>query len=109
MEIMNNFYAFKDATTPAESEPTINIKGESVTVQVDGTGTGISLQLVGCADLKSNEYYVITGFDSGFKTIDTITTNGLYTFPVDGLGRFKLNLSAINEGSVTVFCRMMGV
>lgn len=106
MEIMNNFYAFKDVTAPAESEPTVNIKGESLTVQVDGTGTGVSLQLMGCADLKSDEYYTITGFTSNFETTDTITANGLYTFSIDGLGRFKFSLSAIGGGSVTVFCRM---
>ena len=109
MEIMNNFYALKDATAPMESEATVNVKGETLTVQVDGNGDGISLRLMGCADLKSDEYYAITGFASDFEMIDTITANGLYTFPIDGLGRFKFNLSAIGGGSVTVFCRMTGV
>ena len=109
MEIMNTFYALKDAVAPTESEPTVNNRGEAMTVQVDGTGNGISLQLMGCADLKSDEYYAITGFTSDFETINTITGNGIYTFPIDGLGRFKFNLSAIDGGSVTVFCRMTGV
>lgn len=109
MEIMNNFYALKDATAPMESEATVNVKGETLTVQVDGNGDGISLQLMGCADLKSDEYYAITGFTSDFAMTDTISAKGIYTFPIDGLGRFKFNLSAIGSGSITVFCRMTGV
>lgn len=106
MDILNNFYALKDATAPMESETTTNIQAETLTVQVEGTGTGISLQLLGCSDLKSDEYHVMTGFTSDFKIANEMTANGIYTFPVDGMGRFKFNLAAVGGGSVTVFCRM---
>ena len=105
-DILNNFYALKDATSPMESETTTNVRAETLTVQVEGTGTGISLQLLGCSDLKSEEYHVMTGFTSDFKITNEITENGIYTFPVDGMGRFKFNLAAVGGGSVTVFCRM---
>ena len=109
MEILNNFYALKDVSAPMESDFTTNIKGETLTVQVEGTGNGISLQLMGCPDLKSDEYHAMTGFTSDFNSVGEITGNGIYTFPIDGLGRFKFNLSAIGGGSVTVFCRLTGV
>ena len=106
MDILNNFYALKDTTAPMESAPTTNIQAETLTVQVEGTGNGISLQLLGCSDLKSDEYHVMTGFTSDFNITSEMTENGIYTFPVDGMGRFKFNLTAISGGSVTVFCRM---
>ena len=43
MDILNNFYALKDATAPMESETTTNIQAETLTVQVEGTGTGVRL------------------------------------------------------------------
>ena len=106
MDILNNFYALKDATAPMESETTTNVQAETLTVQVEGTGAGVSLQLLGCSDLKSDEYHVMTGFTSDFKITNEMTENGIYTFPVGRMGRFKFNLAAIGGGSVTVFCRM---
>ena len=106
MDILNNFYAFEGASEAAESEPTTNVKAETLTVQVEGTATSMSLEVLGCSDLKSDEYHVLTGFTSDFNLTSEMTANGIYTFPVDGLGRFKLNLTSVSGGEVTVFCRM---
>lgn len=106
MNILNNFYAFEGASGAAESEPTTNVKAETLTVQVEGSATSMSLQVLGCSDLKSNEYHVLTGFTSDFNLTSEMTTNGLYTFPVEGMGRFKFNLTSVSGGEVTVFCRM---
>ena len=106
MHILNNFYALQGESNATESETTTNVKAETLTVQVEGTATSMSLEVLGCSDLKSDEYHVLTGFTSDFNLTSEMTANGIYTFPVDGLGRFKFNLTSVSGGEVTVFCRM---
>ena len=106
MQILNNFYAFEGASEAAESEPTTNVKAETLTVQIEGSATSMSLKVLGCSDLRSDEYQVLPGVTSDFSLTSEMTANGLYTVPVEGMGRFKFDLASVSGGEVTVFCRM---
>ena len=106
MDIINNFYAMEQISAPGESPITVNRRSDTLTVQLEGNFVGASVQLMGCSDLQNEEFHVITGFDSSFGLIDEMKTAGIYTFPIEGMGKFKFNVSAINAGSLSVFCRM---
>lgn len=106
MDILNNFYAIKDASAPTTSKETWNKRGDTLTVQLEGNFTGVAAKVLGCSDLESNEFHTITGFDSSFNLADAMKTAGIYTFPIDGMGKFKIKLSAINSGFMSAFCRV---
>lgn len=106
MDILNNFYAMESVSAPGESPITVNRRSDTLTVQIEGDFSGASVQLMGCSDLQNEEFHVITGFDTSFGIIDNMETTGIYTFPIEGMGKFKFNVSAIASGSLSVFCRM---
>ena len=106
MDILNNFYAIKDASTPTTSEETWNRRGDTLTVQLEGNFVGAEVKVLGCSDLEIEEFHPITGFDSSFGLTETVKTAGLYTFPIEGMGKFKVEVAAINGGSMSVFCRV---
>ena len=106
MDILNNFYAIKDASAPTTSKETCNKRGDTLTVQLEGNFAGADVKVLGCSDLEVEEFHPITGFDSSFNLTGTMKTAGFYTFPIDGLGKFKIEVSAINGGSLSVFCRV---
>ena len=106
MDILNNFYAIKDASVPTTSEETWNRRGDTLTVLLEGNFVGAEVKILGCSDLEIEEFHPITGFDSSFGLTDTMKTAGLYTFPIDGMGKFKVEVAAINGGSMSVFCRV---
>lgn len=105
MDILNNFYALKDAAAPTEGPETWNKRGDTLTVQVEGTFNG-ELQVLGCSDLESDEYHALSGFDSSFNIVDTMTASGIYTFPIDGMGKYVIKLNSIASGKVSAFCRV---
>lgn len=106
MDILNNFYAIKDASAPMTSRETWNKRGDALTVQLEGAFTGAEVKVLGCSDLESDEFHTIMGFDASFNLTDTMKTAGIYTFPIGGMGKFKIELSAINSGSMSAFCRV---
>ena len=106
MDILNNFYAIKDASTPTTSKETWNKRGDTLTVQLEGSFVGAEVKVLGCSDLEIEEFHPITGFDSSFNLTDTMKVAGLYTFPIDGMGKFKIDIVAINGGAMSVFCRV---
>lgn len=106
MDILNNFYAIKDASVPTTSKETWNKRGDTLTVQLEGDFVGAEVKVLGCSDLEVEEFHPITGFDSSFNLTGIMKTAGFYTFPIDGLGKFKIEVSAINGGSLSVFCRV---
>lgn len=106
MDILNNFYAIKDASAPTTGKETWNKRGDTLTIQLEGTFTGVEAKVLGCSDLESDEFHTITGFDSSFNLVDTMGAAGIYTFPIGGMGKFKIELSAINSGAVSAFCRV---
>ena len=106
MDILNNFYAVELISAPGESPVTVNRRGDTLTVQLEGIFTGASVQLLGCSDLQNDEFHPIVGFDSSFGLVDTMAEAGIYTFPIEGMGKFKFNIAAIGSGSLSVFCRV---
>lgn len=107
MTTVNNWYAFSKVDEPQESELTANVQGETLTVQVEGDATSVSLTLLGQVDFAQEEFIPISGVNvSGFKPINSITANGIYIFPIENIARFKFNLTAVDGGAVTVFCRI---
>lgn len=106
MDILNNFYAIKDASVPTTSKETWNKRGDTLTVQLEGNFVGAEVKVLGCSDLEIEEFHPITGFDSSFNLTDTMKVAGFYTFPIDGMGKFKIDIAAINGGSMSVFCRV---
>lgn len=106
MDILNNFYAIKDASAPTTSKEMWNKRGDTLTVQLEGAFTGAEAKVLGCSDLESDEFHPITGFDVAFNLVDTMKTAGIYTFPIGGMGKFKIELSAINGGAISAFCRV---
>lgn len=105
MDILNNFYAIKDSSSPMISKETWNKRGDTLTVQIEGNFNG-EVKVVGCSDLEANEFHYISGFDSSFNIIDTMSTNGIYTFPIDGMGKFRIEVASLYSGTVSVFCRV---
>lgn len=106
MVIVNNFYFLKDASAARQSDITHNSSAETLTVQFDGTATSFSAQVLGCADLVSDTFYPLTGFDTAFNDVQTLTAKGIYTFGIEGVAKIKLNLTSISGGSISAFAKM---
>lgn len=100
---VNNFYFLKNVSSAQTSAETKNMTGETLTMQIDGTGVGFSIKLLGCSDMASENYYELTGLTTSFSNIQTMTTNGIYTFGIEGISKLKVQLTSIASGSVTVF------
>ena len=82
-------------------------QGEILTLQVDGTFTGLSLVIRGINNPTSDTSYSLMGYDlSTFTTVASIGANGLYQFSVVGLFQVQINISSISSGSVNVFARI---
>lgn len=107
MIVYNNFTPLNNITAPTEGPVTINTQGETVTVQVSGDGAGMDIAVLAQSDYQSKDWFTLMGFNlSTFESVDTITANGMYQFPIDGVGRFKIKVNAISGGAVTVFCKI---
>lgn len=106
MIIVNNFYFLKDVTATKTSDITRNSSAETLTVQFDGTATSFSAQVLGCADLASDDFYPLTGFDTAFNDVQTLNSKGIYTFGIEGIAKIKLNLTSISGGSISAFAKM---
>lgn len=102
----NRFYFLENASVAQQSAVTTNVTGETLTMQVEGDATSFSLQLLGCSDSQSDDFYPLTGFTLGFDTVSTITAKGIYTFGIESFGRLKVNLTAVSGGAVTVFAKV---
>lgn len=105
MVIVNNFYFLEGVSAAKTSDISHNMNAETLTIQIDGTATSFSAQLLGCSDLRSDTFYPLTGFDAQFNATQTLTAKGIYTFGIEGIAKFKLNLTAISGGSITAFAK----
>lgn len=103
MIVINNFYAYKDKAVSGMSDVTTNNSAETLGVQVEKlNGT---IEVYGCCDLLSDEFFKITGFTLDFDIVDTISADGIYTFPIENIAKFKFK--AMGSGEDTkVFCKM---
>ena len=103
MVVVNNFYFLKDVSSAQTSNITKNMCGENLTIQIEGTGSSFSLKLLGCSDMDSNDYFELTGLTPSFQTLQSMTSNGIYSFGIEGIAKLKLQLVSIGGGSVTAF------
>lgn len=106
MTIINTHYFFNEITSAKESEITYNTKGEALTLQIEGTGTGMNIQVLGCADMASDEFHVLYGLDTAYARSNAITKNGIYSYGIDGISKIKLLVTAMTGGKLTAFAKI---
>lgn len=103
MVTINGFYAYKSGLINGESKSTFNNGAEMLTIQVDKLAGKITL--FGAVDLQSDIFYKMTGFDNSYEHVTEITTDGIYSFSIEGIGKFKFETENTNP-DLKVFCRM---
>ena len=108
MAIINSYYAFQKATDAAVKESG-NTQGETLIIQVTSTASAFKLKFYGKVDFEAEDMYPINAVNlSSFDVLSEIKESGLYTISIDGLALTKAELSDVEGGEVTVFCRVKG-
>lgn len=103
---VNNFYFLQDVGSPVISQESHNTTGETMTLQFEGSATAFSCNVLGCSDLVSDDYYILSGFDVDFSMVNAITKKSIYTFGVEGISKIKVQLTSIGGGTLSVFARI---
>ena len=107
MIVFTNFKALDNITAPAESEVKANTEGEILTVEVIGSASSLTLNVMGVVDFKNEEYVSLAGIDlNSVSLVTSVSKPGIYQFPLDGIGRYKIAVPALSGGNLTVFCRV---
>lgn len=107
MIVFTNFKALDNITAPAESEIKANTEGEILTVEVVGSASSLTLNVMGVVDFKNEEYVNLAGIDlNSMSLVTSVSKPGIYQFPLDGIGRYKIAVPALSGGNLTVFCRV---
>lgn len=107
MIVFTNFKALDNITAPAESEVKANTEGEILTVEVIGSASSLTLNVMGVVDFKNEEYVSLAGIDlNSMSLVTSVSKPGIYQFPLDGIGRYKIAVPALSGGNLTVFCRV---
>lgn len=107
MIVFTNFKALDNITAPAESEIRANTEGEILTVEVIGSASSLTLNVMGVVDFKNEEYISLAGIDlNSMSLVTSVSKPGIYQFPLDGIGRYKIAVPALSGGNLTVFCRV---
>ena len=103
MYIIESTQFFDNATSPRESEVLLNTNGSQLTLDVSGSATTFLIKVLGSASIKSNDIWnTLAPINlSDYSISNTIASNGIYTVPIDGIGRIKLSLVEIN-GAISV-------
>lgn len=102
---LERFVFFDSESTSSESSVLSNSnKGEEMTVQVSGIGSNtVNILFKGMADYKSEEFVELAAISlSDFKIKSTITEDGIYSIPVNGIGQIKAVCSG-GVGTVKVY------
>lgn len=99
-----DFTFFSEATSGGTSATVWNFGSDSLTVQVSGTATAMSLTIEGKTDMKA-DFVPLACIDlTNASVASTITANGLYAvMGADGCKQFRAVLSSVTGGSVSVF------
>ena len=106
----NNFYFLNEVSVAMESPITHNTRGEVLTLQVEGTASAVKLQVLGCSDMASDEFHVLSGLNTAYNHLDTITEKGIYTYGIEGMGKIKVVLLEVSGGEISAFGKVtMGV
>ena len=107
MIVINNFYALQEAGAPVESAYTANTTGESLFVEITGDATAFEIEVKGVVDFQNEDYVNLGGVNlTSYDYVSTIQNKGIFLFPIEGIGRVKLNLKSVT-GTVTAFCRVV--
>lgn len=106
----NNFYFLDKVSVAIESPVTHNMRGESLTLQIEGTASSMKLQVLGCSDMASEEYHILSGLDTTYNLLDTITKKGIYMYGIEGIAKIKVILTEVGGGELSAFGKVtMGV
>ena len=73
MITLNNFYFLNNVSAAIESPVTHSMRGESLMLQVEGTASSMKIQVLGCSDLASEEFHVLSGLDMAYNLSNEIT------------------------------------
>lgn len=60
MQVKRNIYFLHGASSVGASEIQYNSSGETLTIQVEGTATSFSMQILGGSDYYSDDFYALT-------------------------------------------------
>lgn len=103
----NSKLVFNNISSVAESKPMSIGDGEILKIQVDGTATSFSIEVLGSA-LEGLSYNSLRmKNDTTEIESNTITANGIYTIDVSGLYAVKFKIASISGGNITVLGKSM--
>lgn len=103
---------FLNADAAAKSEAVSLVNESELLLNVQGTATAFSIQVMGAniapevVDASGTALAVINMTD--FSVTDTITKQGLYAIALDGVQRVWLSLDGVSGGNVIAYGRMGG-
>lgn len=106
-----NLIFYKDATSV--SEPLIeyhNATSDEISISVNGDFSGASFVFEGIADLEDSTetWFPIDGIKmSGYECGNNFTNKGLYVVPIEGVQKFRVRLTRIGSGNITIFGRVI--
>lgn len=102
--VLQNFLFLDDSDSTGESNPLVCTGGKQLSLNVEliTAGENIDLDVMGQIDLNGDYHTLGVIGASDFNTASSISAEGIYLVPVDGITRVKI---ANNEtpGSVKVF------
>lgn len=104
---INNFYFLKNVSSAMESNPTINVDGDVLCIEVEGTASSCEIEVLIGSDRVSDGYYPITGIDPQFNLVENITKNGCYIYGIEGYSRIKVNLKSVSGGDISIFGKII--
>lgn len=107
MTVANNFVFLTNASSPQTSNELVNYNGDTLQIEVSGTGLLFSLTVYGKVDINSDYSPLSTIKLDGFDVNQAITSNGIYSCGISGISRIKVELTTIGSGTVNVFGRTM--
>lgn len=82
-------------------------RGEELTLEVYGNATGFTLIVEGKIDANNKNTWTQLGWANTVPETGTnITSNGIYTIPVQKISSIRVRLSAITTGSLTAYGRV---
>lgn len=108
MQTLQSFVFFENADANAVSnELGSPNRSSQLILQVSGNPTGLNMEVQGVTDIYHGDYQplaVINLVQLSKQT--TVTAEGIYAVPMDGISRVRCEIKGINGGSVTVYGRL---
>lgn len=100
---------FKNQSTARISAVLVpNIEGNSLLIQVYGTGT-YSIEVRGKTGKENvDNYAVLSGFSTSYSIVNAIIAQGIYTYSVSGISGIVVEIKSITGGAITVHGSITG-